>query len=251
MTSKACSKCGETKAVDGGFYKDKSRKSGLYPHCKDCVRAKTKKWAQDNPERVAAYRANYIEVNREKVAEYKRAHYKANRDEILSRQREYRDANRAQIAERERERRSRPEARAKQAEYMRRWASENREYVSDYRAKYYAANKAALSERAAAYRLANPHLKWESYYRERAEQYGFSHLIPSMQSFTREDLIWLHGDRCYHCGGDWDQLDHWPLAVSQGGMHALFNAVPSCADCNQRSWRTAPTNNTTITEDRN
>lgn len=235
MDSKICTKCGETKPLDGGFYRDKSRKSGIYPHCKDCVRAKTKKWAQANPERVAAYRADYIEANREKVSEYKRAYYEANRNEILSRQREYRRANRAKIAERDRERRSSPEAKERQAEYMRRYVAENRESISSKRKLYYAANKHVLSERAAAYRAANPHLAWESYYRERARAYGFE---PRVSSFTRGELIERWGTRCFHCGSeDGTTLDHYPQPVSRGGAHSLTNCVPSCMNCQHYSWR--------------
>lgn len=140
---------------------------------------------------------------------------------------------------------------AYQAEYIARPEVKERrvEYTAEYQARPEV--KARRDEYRVEHHAEHPGLWWESYYRQRAKQYGFSHLIPSMQSFTREDLIWLHGDKCYHCGGEWTELDHWPIPISRGGMHALFNAVPSCADCNQRSWRTAPTNNTTITEDRN
>ena len=154
--------------------------------------------------------------------------------------------------------RERPEVQAHKAEWTTEY--ESRPEVKEHRAKYRARpevkarqaeyearaeTKARRAEYGAEHKANHPHIGWESYYRQRARAYGFDYLIPSLQSFTREDLIWLHGDRCYHCGGDWDQLDHWPLAISQGGMHALFNAVPSCANCNQRSWRTTQLTTTT------
>lgn len=145
----------------------------------------------------------------------KAEYYSQNRETLLAYKAEYYSRNRDDVLARKAEYHARPEVKAHNAEY---------------RAEYY---------------QANPHIQWEAAYRRRARAYGFDYLIPSLQSFTREDLIWLHGDRCYHCGGEWDQLDHWPLAISQGGMHALFNAVPSCADCNQRSWRTAQLTTTT------
>ena len=50
-------------------------------------------------------------------------------------------------------------------------------------------------------------------------------------------LVARYGDACFHCGGDFEELDHFPIPVSQGGPHALDNCRPSCTPCNQRSWK--------------
>ena len=94
--------------------------------------------------------------------------------------------------------------------------------MSDY-------NKAYLAD----YLLTNPNKWWESYYRERSLKAGF---LPVVVSFTREDLIERHGSVCVHCGGPFEELDHYPVPVSQGGSHDLDNCVPSCATCNRQTW---------------
>ena len=73
---------------------------------------------------------------------------------------------------------------------------------------------------------------WESGYRKRSIRFGFE---PVVESFTRESLIECHGDACYLCGGDWDQLEH-VTPVSRGGEHSLSNCRPVCEPCNRRAW---------------
>lgn len=145
----------------------------------------------------AAYRAN----NREAIAERRRAYRAANRDAI--------------------------------AEYQRAYHAANREAAVEYRRARYAANREAEVEQARAYQAANPHVKWESLYRRRARQFGFE---PVVETFTRDELIARHGDACVHCGGPFEELDHFPIPVRDGGPHALDNCVPACSPCN-RGWK--------------
>lgn len=80
-----------------------------------------------------------------------------------------------------------------------------------------------------AWRKANRHLVWQATYRQRAKEYGFK---PVIEQFTAQDLIERYGDACAHCGGEWRQIDHYPVAVALGGSHTLENVRPSCALCN-------------------
>lgn len=109
----------------------------------------------------------------------------------------------------------------------------NRETILTRKAEYHA--RPEVKAQTAAYRAANPHLGWESNTRARAKKFGYTIVI---ESFTREELYERWGTACYHCGSeDGTTLDHWPQPVSRGGEHNLENCRPSCADCQQRSWR--------------
>lgn len=118
---------------------------------------------------------------------------------------------------------------ARRAEYYR----ENRERSLESHRAYYVATRDDRREYrityGAAYRAANPHRGWEQRYRRRARRFGFE---PVIESFTRAELIARYGDACVHCGGPFEQLDHYPVPVALGGPHSLDNAVPSCAACN-------------------
>lgn len=105
------------------------------------------------------------------------------------------------------------------AEKQRAWLDANAEYAADRRRRYYADR---------------PHLRWEEYYRHRARKYGFAIVV---ESFTRADLVERYGDACWHCGGDFEECDHYPQPVSQGGPHTLDNCRPSCLTCNRRGER--------------
>ena len=82
-------------------------------------------------------------------------------------------------------------------------------------------------------RATSPHVFWEFKYLERANAHGFE---PVVESFTKDELIARWGDECFHCKGEWTELDHWPRAVSKGGHHTLESCRPSCVPCNRRSW---------------
>ena len=146
-----------------------------------------------------------------------KAYYQANRARVRAYKAAYRAENREAISERMAEYRARPEVKARKAEYN----AENRERDLAQSAKY---------------RASNPHVAWEYNYRRRAIGYGFE---PVIESFTKDELIERHGDRCFHCGGEWSETDHYPTPVSRGGHHTLETVVPSCKPCNQRSWRSS------------
>ena len=121
---------------------------------------------------------------------------------------------------------------ARRAEYY----AENRDKIRAYGAEYRAENRDKIRARDTAYHAENPHTKWESDYRRRAKHFGFT---PVIESFTKDELMARWGDKCFHCGGEWSEIDHYPTPVSRGGHHTLETVVPSCAPCNQRSWRSS------------
>ena len=121
---------------------------------------------------------------------------------------------------------------------------ERRAYGAAWRAanpNYFTEWHAANREHRAEYRQANPHIGWEHTYRSRARHFGHD---PIVETFTREQLIDRYGDQCFHCGGEFEELDHYPIPISRGGHHTIDNCKPSCKPCNQKSWkeeeRTAP-----------
>lgn len=102
--------------------------------------------------------------------------------------------------------------------------------VKAYSSGYYAENKTAVLDQQHGYREANPHVSWEVNVRQRSERLGFE---PTIESFTKEDVIERYGSACFHCGGPFEELDHHPVAIARGGSHCLSNVVPSCIRCNR------------------
>lgn len=196
---KTCTKCGEEKPLDE-YYKNKKCRGGRLTRCKDCVKAQRAEY-NARPE-VKAHRAEYRANNHEAIRAYS-AEYNA-RPEVKARSAEYYAQNRDTICARNAENYARPEVRARKAEYR------------------------------AEYHSAKPHIAWESEYRTRARSYGFE---PVIVSFTKQELIDHYGDKCFHCGGPFDELDHYPVPIVRGGAHTIEGCKPSCAPCNWKSWR--------------
>lgn len=64
--NKTCTKCGKTKEV-GEFYCRRDGHNGLNSQCKICAEAKTRKWREENKERLITERAAAYAANSEKL----------------------------------------------------------------------------------------------------------------------------------------------------------------------------------------
>lgn len=195
---KECTKCRELKPLEQ-FRMMSVARDGRRPDCKTCC---------------AAREREHREKNRESLNARDRAYYAANRDKAAA----YRDANRDR----------------RNANH-RAWYEANQDHARRYSRDYYTENRGQAIEYAREYAAENPHIGWESKYRVRAKKFGF---VPVVESFTRADLVDAHGDSCAHCGGPFEHLDHYPVAVALGGPHTLENCRPSCAACNIREGAT-------------
>ena len=63
MSTKVCSKCGETKGLEG-FSKNAANNDGLKVYCRVCSNAVSKAWREANPERGAALGKAWKKDNR-------------------------------------------------------------------------------------------------------------------------------------------------------------------------------------------
>jgi 5-methylcytosine-specific restriction endonuclease McrA len=117
MKTKQCSKCKGVKTVDC-FGKQKDKKDGLRSHCKSCRSESSRKYRENNPEKVSESCRKYREKNREKVAEGGRKYYDKNREKISEGRRKQYDKNRE-----------------KEAELSRKWKQANLDKVNAYSQK--------------------------------------------------------------------------------------------------------------------
>lgn len=220
MSTKTCTKCGETKPLDE-YYTDKRTTDGLRSQCKACHGAAAKARRLVDIERTRAREREAYRENIEKEREWGRRsaarRYRANPEKYRERSRKYREANRDKVRE-----------------YGRKYYAENRDTVlpkNRERARAWnAANRDKVREYGKAYREARPEVAWAAYYRSRARRYG----LPVVEEdFTKADVIARYGDACAHCGGPFQELDHYPTSVRDGGHHTLDNVRPSCRRCNR------------------
>jgi len=125
---KKCTQCGQVKPLSE-FYKNSSQRDGRTAACKACV---------------AELSRRYYENNKEKIAEGMRRHYENNKEKMVERARRYREGNKEKIAARAR--RWREENKEKVAEYSRRYCGENKKKVAESTRRYYENNKEKIAE---------------------------------------------------------------------------------------------------------
>lgn len=147
------------------------------------------------------------------------AYYRANGERLKAYSADWRAANREYAAERD-------------SAYYR----ANRERITKRERERYRANRERITEQQAKYRASNPDVFWRARYRTRMKKFGFH--VATVEDFTYDDVIERYGATCWHCPeGEFEELDHYPIPVSQAGPHSLENVRPSCADCNRQTWR--------------
>ena len=99
--SKTCTKCGETKSLDG-FHRNKGGVDGRHSRCKECRRERKRRYYEENRDKVLESQCSYREENRDKRLEYQRRYREENRDKTLDYQRRYYEENRDKVRERKR-----------------------------------------------------------------------------------------------------------------------------------------------------
>lgn len=88
--SKICTICKIEKDISE-FPKRKLNNDGLYSWCKKCVSEKSKKYREQNRERVLLGKKKSYLINREKIASDQNIFYLQNKEKILARNKKYRD----------------------------------------------------------------------------------------------------------------------------------------------------------------
>lgn len=125
MSTRKCTKCGETKAVEQFSWKNRA-KGKREPRCKVC----RKQYYQTNREAVRAQNRQYREEHREEINARSQQHYADNREAVLAHQRQYHEANRDEI-----------NARGRQ------YHEDNREEINARKRQYHEDNREAINAR--------------------------------------------------------------------------------------------------------
>ena len=91
---KVCSKCGRELPVEQ-FSKDKTRKDGLYPICKECDKQQKQQHYQEHKEE----RLQYREEHKEERLQYAKQYHQEHKEQILQRHKQYAQTPQGQTVE--------------------------------------------------------------------------------------------------------------------------------------------------------
>jgi hypothetical protein len=101
MESKKCNECSIEKNIYD-FHKWKYGPDGYRRNCKECRKKETKKYYENNSEKIKSTVSKYRKKNPEKVKEIKKKIYERNKDNILKVNKTYRENNRKKLNEHQR-----------------------------------------------------------------------------------------------------------------------------------------------------
>lgn len=213
--AKACSRCGEVKALDE-FQRKSRNRDGRSAACRLCCNAADAARYLANPTRVTASGAAWYAANRPRVLERRRDRHVANRTRENALTKAWRLANperfRAAIA---------------------RWRAANKDRARDTNARWYLANVERVARRGAEWNAANRDKVAAIWMARRARVRS----APVVERISREYVWARDGGVCHLCGLPADratwEVDH-VVPLSRGGEHSYRNVAVSHRVCNRK-----------------
>jgi len=125
-----CTGCNKVKQLDDFFNKTKGF-LGKASHCKVCKLIYTRKYRQNNREKLNEKAREYYKLNSERCINHSKSYIKKNKDKVKARETEYRKKNKGKIKQKRRE-----------------YNIKNRELISSTSRKYYLKHRVRVLEKA-------------------------------------------------------------------------------------------------------
>lgn len=220
-----------------------------YEKNKEHVKAKSRQYRKDNPEKCKEKDRLYHENNKEKLKAKQRQHYQDNKKDILENCRLYRQEHKEEAREYNRQYRidnkeelkeqkriywleNGDEFRAKKKQYR----EDNPELVKEQSRQTYERNKETIKHRNKLYSQKNPEIALTNSKRRRFRK---KNLESTLTSKEWQKILDDHFHCCHYCGKKSDDLhQEHKIPVSKGGGYTKENIIPSCPDCNHAKFTT-------------
>lgn len=226
IITKFCIKCERELTIEH-FCKDKNRKDGLNPYCKECKKKlanisyeihkkhiieHNKQYHEDNLESINKQQKGYRDNNKDTINKRSNQYYKDNKEIVLKKNSIYKKSNEIII-------------KTRNIEYQ----IKNKEFISIYKKIYYQKNIKALKKYRSQYSKDN---------RGKLNIISQKHRnlklkLPSTLTEEQWNQIKLYfNNLCCYCGKEKPlQQEHF-YCMNNGGEYTINNIVPSCKSCN-------------------
>ena len=244
IETKICSKCGNEKDVSK-FCKDKTRKDGYFPQCKECKNSDKKKYYNKNKSIILAKSAKYQKNNFEKIKIIKKRYRENHKEELKIKTINYYSDNHEKkkqkyskyytihkveiLKKQEKYFRENPN---KRKEIYNKFIRTHREEINKKSREQYHKNPEKHKNICAMWRKANPDKSAIYVNRRRNKK------IKNGGNFTFEEWQLLKGKynhECLCCGKKEPEIklemDH-VIPISKGGINSKENIQPLCRSCN-------------------
>ena len=252
MQYKTCTKCGnELPATAEYFYRDKNRKDGLYPQCKECRTASIKKYSENNKEKISerkkeyyekvkseptykekvrTYQKEWVSRNSEKLKAY-RKQYRNNSDHRLEYEKEYYKKNKDRISSINKALYCKNKI--DRTNQIKKWREQNKNRIAAKSKEWYQNNKAYLNKYANEWRLKNLKKCRENERIQSAKRRTLKAQLPATLTAEQwRETTQLFNNKCAYCGETHKlEQDHF-IALTKGGGYTFDNIIPACRSCN-------------------
>lgn len=216
---KACRNCQLNKSFSE-YYRHKSASDGLSPSCKECVKERSKRYRENNPEKVHDYRRKLGDDRRKENESNNNPEGMAtcsNCNEVKGKEKFYKDRSRIKG--------NSSRCKRCQNEYLRKRRRDPDVDTLTTRREWRKANAEKLRKQGKEYKEANRVRLALNESRRRARKT----LLPDTLSIEQtEEIISNFGRKCAICGEEYEHLDHFiPLSSGYGGT-TKENVIPLC-----------------------
>lgn len=211
--TRRCGKCGvEFPLTAEYFHKHKRDKAGFNNRCKECAKAVSKQWYEDNKEYALKWQRDYVLRNWDKTQEDQRKYRENHREETKQYNQDYRKRKPEKHAEHDRK-------------YRERYPEKGRARQRRYRLRH----PDRVKIRFRRWHQDNPDKNRLYHNKRRAKQSN----LPN--EFTQADwqrALTYFDNKCAVCGNEPDfwrilAMDHWQ-PLDGGGATIAGNIVPLC-----------------------
>lgn len=234
---KACVTCNIRMPLTSEYFPvRKDSTTGFRGQCRECRSRYTKKWRENNRDKIKKWEEDNKEHIREYQRQYDKVYYQENKEHIRRLGNKHYHENKEQY--RKNSKKWRERNKGYMSEYHKSWREENLEYVLNYGRKYHAENKDYLNEQTRLWRQNNRDR--DSFYsKKRAEL--IKNLENDMTIEEWEEVIRSYGYKCAYCGmsqeehqTEYNQVLHQDhvVPITKGGGFTKDNIVPACIVCN-------------------
>lgn len=252
MRVKVCSKCKrELLATPKYFHRASANKDGFKNICKACIAKDSKKYYENNKEKIQEYKKQYRTNNKEKIAAQNKKYYEKNKEKVLATNKEWAEKNKDKMdfykkkyylenleQIRERNKVYREENKEYLLKEKRKYHWENREEILRKRKMYYVENKEKFQEYSKKYNKENRELLNTIMQKRRAK---IKKLPNDFKVKDWENVKLYFDNSCAYCGmtekehikkfNEQLHQEHF-IPVSKGGGYTIDNIIPACRSCN-------------------
>ena len=169
----------------------KERKKKYYIANQEIIKNKSKKYRQENAEKIAAYKKQYSVLNRVAIAAYRAKYEREHADAISIRRKKYYQANRDYILSK-----------------CRQYAIEHAEEIRQYRHEHYIANKERINAKSRQYAL--EHAEQIAAYRKQYRESNHEELLAYEAQYRQEnaEIVSARKKKCYQAKKEEYQARH-------------------------------------------